>query len=169
MQKFLARDSIHSCIGGSLELTMGDFADEVILELLESEFWRLLAAGVDITRTRRGISVSRKKNARSQQLLPISPVSVKTKPYPGFPTDLHPQWAALMCFSNGESWIEENVFDMRFGYIEELQNLNLGAAISRHGKKVHIHGNAGRQNYQQVMSVHKYKPSFFFWTCNTCV
>ena len=154
---FSTRDSIHFCIGGSLELTMGDFADAVILELLESEFWRLLAAGVDIERTAQGISVSRKKNDRSQQLLPISPVSVKTKPYPGFPTDLHPQWAALMCFSNGESWIEENVFDMRFGYIEELQNLNLGAAISRHGKKVTIHGNAGGQNYQQVMSVHKCK------------
>ena len=127
---------------------MGDFADKVILELLDSEFWRLLAAGVDITRIQQGIRVSRKKTSRGQ-LLPINPVSVKTKPYPGFPTDLHPQWAALMCFSNGDSWIEETVFDERFGYISELQML--GALINRDGRKVRIRGNAELQNNQQVI------------------
>ena len=127
---------------------MGDFADKVILELLESEFWRLLAAGVDITRIQQGIRVSRKKTSRGQ-LLPINPVSVKTKPYPGFPTDLHPQWAALMCFSNGDSWIEETIFDKRFGYIDELQKL--GALISRDGREVRVCGNAELQNNQQVI------------------
>ena len=128
---------------------MGDSVpNEIILELLESEFWRLLAAGVDITRTQRGtIRVSRRKTFG--QLEPIKPVSVKTKPYPGFPTDLHPQWAALMCFSNGNSWIEETVFDNRFGYIDELQML--GALISRDGRKVRVCGNAEFQNYQQVI------------------
>ena len=139
---------IHLSLGGSLELMMGDFADKVILELLESEFWRLLAAGVDITRIQQGIRVSRKKTSTGQ-LLPINPVNVKTKPYPGFPTDLHPQWAALMCFSNGESWIEETVFDKRFGYIGELQML--GALINRDGRKVRVRGNAELQNNQQVI------------------
>lgn len=129
-------------------MVMGDFADKVILELLESEFWRLLAAGVDITRVQQGIRVSRKRTS-SGQLLPINSVSVKTKPYPGFPTDLHPQWAALMCFSDGDSWIEETVFDKRFGYIDELQKLN--AVISLERKKVFIRGNARFQNYQQVI------------------
>ena len=134
---------------------MGDAVpDETILELLESEFWRLLAAGVDITRTQRGtIRVSRRKTFG--QLEPIKPVNVKTKPYPGFPTDLHPQWAALMCFSNGDSWIEETVFDDRFGYIDELQMLvaamSPDGTITRDGKKVLIQGNAGLQNYQQVI------------------
>ena len=130
---------------------MGNFSDEVILELLESEFWRFLAAGVDITRTENGVRISRKRTCTGQ-LEPILPVNVKTKPYPGFPTDLHPQWAALMCFSNGESWIEETVFDSRFKYVEKLQQL--GAKIMCdpvNRKRVNVFGNlTNLRDLQQV-------------------
>ncbi|CAB4002598.1 UDP-N-acetylglucosamine 1-carboxyvinyltransferase [Paramuricea clavata] len=129
--------------GGNIELQMGNFPDKTILDLQEAEFWRLLAAGVDITRTRNGIRVSRKRNPSTGQLVPIKPVRVVTRPYPGFPTDLHPQWAALMCFANGQSWIDETIFDKRFNYVEQLQEM--GAAINRdqsNRKRVNVVGNA---------------------------
>ena len=140
-------------LGGNIELILGDDAsNETILELLESEFWRLLAAGVEITRTARGrVRVSRKRTWNGQ-LAPIKPVNVETRPYPGFPTDLHPQWAALMCFSEGQSWIKETIFDGRFRYVEKLQAM--GSAITHepiNGKIVKVFGNPGQQIYQQVI------------------
>ena len=139
-------------LGGSIELVLGNFRNETILELLESEFWRLLAAGIDITRIARGrIRVSRKRTSNGQ-LAPIAPVSVKTRAFPGFPTDLHPQWAALMCFSGGESWIEETIFDDRFKYVEQLQIM--GASIFRdpsNSKVVKIYGSSELQMFQQVI------------------
>lgn len=51
--------------------------------------------------------------------------SVTTQPYPGFPTDLHPQMAALFCRARGESRVLETVWHHRFRYVEEL--LKMGA------------------------------------------
>lgn len=53
---------------------------------------------------------------------------ITTQPYPGFPTDLQPQTAALFCYSRGESRIRENVWHHRFRYVDEL--LKMGAAAS---------------------------------------
>ena len=115
-------------LGGSIELQVGNFPDQTILELLESQFWRFLAAGVDVTRTQNGFRVQRKQGRFGYQL-PISPVNIVTRPYPGFPTDLHPQWGALMCFSQGTSWIKEAIFPRRSQYIEQLRTM--GATICR--------------------------------------
>ena len=52
---------------------------------------------------------------------------VKTGPYPGFATDLQPQFAVLMASALGESRIEETVFENRFGFVKEL--LKMGADI----------------------------------------
>lgn len=41
-------------------------------------------------------------------------------PYPGFPTDMHPQFGALMCLANGISTITEGIWDNRFKYLSEL-------------------------------------------------
>ena len=131
---------------------MPNASNEIILELLESEFWRLLAAGVDVVRTSNGVRISRKRDPMTGFMKPISPVSVVTKPYPGFPTDLHSQWAALMCFSDGQSWIKETIFDNRFKYVEQLQIM--GANISRDPrdrKKVNVFGNPSLQQFNQVI------------------
>ena len=53
--------------------------------------------------------------------------SLTTSPYPGFPTDLQPQMTALAAVSEGESRITENLFDMRFGFADEL--VKMGADI----------------------------------------
>ncbi len=59
---------------------------------------------------------------------PISPANFKTRPYPGFPTDLQPQTTVLLCLASGMSRMHENVWDNRFQYVSELQSM--GASIS---------------------------------------
>lgn len=54
----------------------------------------------------------------------VLPSSVKTMPYPGFPTDLQPAIAVLLLRAHGTSTINETVFPERFGYLEELRRLN---------------------------------------------
>ena len=49
---------------------------------------------------------------------------VKTLPFPGFPTDMQAQFAALMCMSEGTSVITETVFENRVMYIPELVRMN---------------------------------------------
>jgi UDP-N-acetylglucosamine 1-carboxyvinyltransferase len=58
----------------------------------------------------------------------LTNVNVKTLPYPGFPTDMHPQMAALMCLAKGMGRITETIFDNRFRYVEELSRM--GASIN---------------------------------------
>lgn len=65
--------------------------------------------------------------------------SVSTKPYPGFPTDLHPQTAAFLSVNGKNCEIEENIFESRFKYAEEL--IKMGADIELSGKKVIIGDN----------------------------
>ncbi|TVQ67896.1 MAG: UDP-N-acetylglucosamine 1-carboxyvinyltransferase [Balneolaceae bacterium] len=53
----------------------------------------------------------------------IRPVSVKTKIYPGFPTDLQAQWATLMTQAEGSSTVTDSVYFDRFSYVPELNRL----------------------------------------------
>lgn len=63
---------------------------------------------------------------------------VKTMPYPGFPTDMQPQLATLLCLAEGTSIVTEGVWDNRFRYIEELRKL--GAVADVDGKVCVIEG-----------------------------
>ncbi len=47
--------------------------------------------------------------------------SIKTLPYPGFPTDLHPQMAPLLAIADGVSYIKETIWPKRFRYVDELK------------------------------------------------
>ncbi len=49
---------------------------------------------------------------------------IKTLPFPGFPTDMQPQFASLLCGADGTSVITETVFENRFMYIPELIRMN---------------------------------------------
>ena len=64
--------------------------------------------------------------------------NVKTLPYPGFPTDMNPQIATLMCLANGTSHISETIWDGRFRYVDELRRM--GALIKVDGKTAVIEG-----------------------------
>lgn len=57
--------------------------------------------------------------------------SVKTSPYPGFPTDMQPQISLLLAISNGTGIIVENIWESRFQYTDELAKM--GADIAAHG------------------------------------
>lgn len=69
---------------------------------------------------------------------PLRGVNVKTMSYPGFPTDLQPQMAALLSICNGTSVITENVWENRYQYIEEL--CKLGARVDINGRIATIEG-----------------------------
>ena len=45
---------------------------------------------------------------------------VKTLPYPGYPTDMQPQMAAVLSMANGVSTVTESIFENRFKYMSEL-------------------------------------------------
>jgi UDP-N-acetylglucosamine 1-carboxyvinyltransferase len=64
----------------------------------------------------------------------LSPISVKTDVYPGFPTDVQAQWMALMATVPGTAKIEESVFENRMLHAVELQRL--GADITIDGNRV---------------------------------
>lgn len=67
------------------------------------------------------------------------PVSIRTSEFPGFPTDAQAQFLALNCLADGESSVEETIFENRFMHVGEL--IRLGANISGpHANSVHIHG-----------------------------
>jgi UDP-N-acetylglucosamine 1-carboxyvinyltransferase len=111
--------------GGEVELLggkralVGAFAD------------KLEAAGVEISETANGLTVSR-KNGR------VKAVDVITEPFPGFPTDLQAQMMALMCTADGTSVLEERIFENRFMHAPELTRM--GAQIEVHGGTATVTG-----------------------------
>ena len=50
-------------------------------------------------------------------------IHLKTQPHPGFPTDLQPQFTAMLSVADGLSVIEETVFDARNNHIPELNSM----------------------------------------------
>ena len=69
----------------------------------------------------------------------IQRTNIKTMPYPGFPTDMQPQMAAVLCLANGgTSIITEGIWENRFRYVDEFKRM--GAAIQVDGKIAVIEG-----------------------------
>lgn len=60
----------------------------------------------------------------------IKATNFKTRPYPGFPTDLQPQVTILLCTATGNSRMHENVWENRFQYIEELKRMNADITVA---------------------------------------
>ena len=57
-------------------------------------------------------------------------VNIKTLYYPGFPTDMHPQFAPLLCLAGGMSCIQESIWSGRFRYVDELCKMGAQAMIN---------------------------------------
>lgn len=68
----------------------------------------------------------------------FTPVDIQTLPYPGFPTDLQPQFMVLDALANGTSVITENIFENRFMFADELNRM--GARIRIEGHHAIIEG-----------------------------
>ena len=69
---------------------------------------------------------------------PIQPVSIRTSPYPGFPTDMQAQFVLLNSVADGISTVVETVFENRFMHIHELRRM--GANIELDGNTAIIQG-----------------------------
>ncbi|UNC93701.1 UDP-N-acetylglucosamine 1-carboxyvinyltransferase [Candidatus Contubernalis alkaliaceticus] len=66
------------------------------------------------------------------------PISIKTFPYPGFPTDLQSVIMPIMTKAKGPSMITENVFEARYKHVDELKRM--GANILVEGRTAIIEG-----------------------------
>ena len=102
----------------------------IIPKHMECLVSKLEEMGVNITEYDDSIRISSSGNLKG--------TSVRTMPYPGFPTDLQPQTVALLSSVNGKSVVIEDVWENRFQYIDEL--LNMGADIKINGKRAEICG-----------------------------
>ena len=72
----------------------------------------------------------------------LTAINIVTMPHPGFPTDMQAQFAAACCVANGNSIIEENIFENRFLYSAELRRL--GANIIQSDNIIVIDGSGGK-------------------------
>jgi len=100
-------------------------------DLLDSVLTKLREAGAHITSGEDWIELDMKGNRPKA-------VSVKTAPYPGFPTDMQAQFASMNCVAEGTGTIIETVFENRFMHIHEL--IRMGADIKLEGNTAIITG-----------------------------
>ncbi|HFI0832565.1 TPA: UDP-N-acetylglucosamine 1-carboxyvinyltransferase [Streptococcus suis] len=85
---------------------------------------KMLEMGVEVTEEDAGIRVR-------SQVEQLKPVTVKTMPHPGFPTDMQAQFTALMAVAKGESTMIETVFENRFQHLEEMRRMDVVSEILR--------------------------------------
>jgi UDP-N-acetylglucosamine 1-carboxyvinyltransferase len=110
--------------GGDVTLTNAapDTLDAVIDRLRES--------GATITATADTLRIVANKRPK--------PISLKTAPYPAFPTDMQAQFIALNCVASGTAVVTETIFENRFMHVQEL--VRLGAKIEIEGNTAIVHG-----------------------------
>jgi UDP-N-acetylglucosamine 1-carboxyvinyltransferase len=97
---------------------------------LDAFIFKLQDAGAEITHKDNVVRVKGPRKIRS--------VNIKTRPYPGFPTDMQAQMMALMTVADGTSMISENIFENRFMHVSEL--LRFGADIFIEGNSAMVKG-----------------------------
>ncbi len=101
-------------------------------EHLDPVITKLQEAGAEIQVEKERISLDATRGNR------LKGVDVRTLPYPGFPTDMQAQMAALMAVAGGTSVVTETVFESRFMHVEELRRM--GADIRVEGNRLVITG-----------------------------
>ncbi len=75
-----------------------------------------------------GVAIEEKTDGvRVRAPEPLRAVRIATSPFPGFATDMQAPFMAALCTAEGQSVIEEHVFEGRFGHVSEL--CRMGAAI----------------------------------------
>lgn len=111
--------------GGDVEVT------GITPHVLELFLSKLRAVGVQLQEGTRSIRVIGEVGS-------YVAADVATLPYPGFPTDLQAQMMVLLSLANGVSLVSENVFENRFGFVDEL--IRLGAQIRVDGNHAVVNG-----------------------------
>ncbi|HQZ02358.1 MAG TPA: UDP-N-acetylglucosamine 1-carboxyvinyltransferase [Thauera sp.] len=110
--------------GGSVRLTRtsSSYLDAVIDKLMD--------AGCEVVSERDAISLRAPER--------LNAVSLRTAPYPAFPTDMQAQFMAINCVAKGVAMIRETIFENRFMHAVELQRL--GADIRIDGNTAMVQG-----------------------------
>lgn len=91
---------------------------------------KLREAGIEVDENADWVRV--RSNGRPQG------VRIKTMPYPGFPTDMQQPMAALLAVAEGNSVIEETIYESRIGHVPEL--VRMGADMRVQGRSTVING-----------------------------
>jgi UDP-N-acetylglucosamine 1-carboxyvinyltransferase len=73
---------------------------------------------------------------RTQASGALAPIHISTAPHPGFPTDLQAQTMAMLCLTNGESYITENIWENRFMHVAELARMGADIALIGHTARI---------------------------------
>lgn len=94
---------------------------------------KLSSAGASISTSGTEFTVSMETRPKA--------VDIVTLPYPGFPTDLQPQFIALNAIADGAALVTENLFEARFRFVRELARL--GADVRTDGHHALIRGREG--------------------------
>jgi UDP-N-acetylglucosamine 1-carboxyvinyltransferase len=68
----------------------------------------------------------------------LRPLALTTGPFPGFPTDMQAQFMAMLTMAEGESFLEETIFENRYMHVPELRRM--GADIEIRGRSALVHG-----------------------------
>ena len=110
--------------GGDVRLTQTSAA------YLDAVVDKLMDAGCDITTERDAIRLKAPRRLKA--------VSLRTAPYPAFPTDMQAQFMAINAVADGVSTIRETIFENRFMHANELQRL--GADIQIEGSNAIVRG-----------------------------
>ncbi|WP_155962655.1 UDP-N-acetylglucosamine 1-carboxyvinyltransferase [Streptococcus ruminantium] len=106
-------------------MTGGDvLIKDAVLEHNRPLISKMVEMGVEVTEEAGGIRVR-------SQVDKLKPVTVKTLPHPGFPTDMQAQFTALMAVAKGESTMIETVFENRFQHLEEMRRMDVHSEILR--------------------------------------
>lgn len=125
-------DRIEACtfmVAGAI--TKGDITLEGIVEKhIDPVIEKLKAAGADISVAGSQLKLKMKDG--------IKATDIKTLPYPGFPTDVQPQFTSLLSVAEGTSVVTETVFENRFMHVQELKRM--GADIHIEGQSAIIKG-----------------------------
>ncbi len=110
--------------GGDVRLlkTSAAYLDTVVDKLMD--------AGCDISVERDAIRLVAPKRLKA--------VSLRTAPYPAFPTDMQAQFMAINCVAEGVATIRETIFENRFMHVSEL--MRLGADIQIEGNNAIVRG-----------------------------
>ncbi len=91
---------------------------------------KLVTSGAEVEITNDGFRIQMNKRPTA--------IDVVTLPYPGFPTDLQPQFIALNSIAEGSAMVTENLFEARFRFVQELSRL--GAEVRTDGHHALIKG-----------------------------
>jgi UDP-N-acetylglucosamine 1-carboxyvinyltransferase len=90
-----------------------------------------------------GCDISSEKTAKHESMVLRAPkrlraVSIRTAPYPAFPTDMQAQFMAINTIADGSAFIRETIFENRYMHAVELQRL--GADIRIDGNTAVVTG-----------------------------